>query len=338
MRILIVTDAWRPQVNGVVRTLEHLDEQLVALGHETHFITPSDFRSMPMPTYPEIRLSFATAAMLRRRIAEFRPDQMHIATEGPLGFAARRAALKLGQPFTTSYHTRFPEYLRARMPVPIRLSYAFLRRFHNSGTGCLVATKSIRDELASHGFRNLVMWTRGVNHAMFRPRPAEELAGIYDFPRPIFVNVGRVAVEKNIEAFLDLELPGTKVIVGDGPARKSLEMRYPEAKFVGSRFGDDLARAYAAADVFVFPSLTDTFGNVLLEALACGVPVAAFPVPGPLDVITGSGAGVLDTDLRKAALAALDIPRERAVEYAAQFTWEECARIFIEAGSVAKAA
>ena len=335
MKTLIVTDAWLPQVNGVVRTLEHVVAELEAEGHEVSLITPAGFRTLPMPTYPEIRLSLTTSATVRHQIEKLAPDHIHIATEGPLGIAARKACLKLGRTFTTSYHTRFPEYLRARVPVPVGLTYAWLRRFHNAGTACLVATESIANDLTGRGFSNVTAWTRGVDHALFHPRDRAELADEFDFERPIFINVGRVAVEKNLEAFLELDLPGTKLIVGDGPARKSLERRYPDAHFLGARSGEPLARAYCAADVFVFPSLTDTFGNVLLESLACGVPVAAFPVPGPLDVIGDSGAGVLDNDLRKAALAALEIPREKALEHAEKFTWAECARIFLEAGQQA---
>jgi glycosyltransferase involved in cell wall biosynthesis len=323
-------------VNGVVRTLEHLAGQLETFGHTVDFVTPAEFFTLPMPTYPEIRLSFVTARMLRKRIEAFAPDHLHIATEGPIGIAARRACLQLGRPFTTSYHTRFPEYLRARLPVPLRLTYAWLRRFHNAGTACLVATTSISDDLAGRGFEHIVAWTRGVDHALFRPRGKTELGCEFEFERPVFLNVGRVAIEKNLEAFLELDLPGTKVVVGDGPARKSLEKHYPDVRFLGAKFGEELARSYAAADVFVFPSLTDTLGNVLLEALASGVPVAAFPVPGPLDVIDASGAGVLDEDLAKAALAALKISREKALERAAGFTWEECARIFLEAGQPAR--
>jgi len=332
MKILIITDAWLPQVNGVVRTLEHVAAELEAGGHEVTLITPAGFYTLPMPTYPEIRLSLVTSATIRHRIEALAPDHIHIATEGPLGIAARKACLRLGLSFTTSYHTRFPEYLRARVPVPLGLTYAWLRRFHNAGTACLVATESIANDLTGRGFSNVTAWTRGVDRNLFHPRDRSELADEFDFERPIFLNVGRVAIEKNLEAFLKLDLPGTKVVVGDGPARKSLERRFPDARFLGARSGEPLARAYCAADVFVFPSLTDTFGNVLLESLACGVPVAAFPVPGPLDVIGDSGAGVLDTDLRKAALAALEIPHEKALAHVEKYSWAECARIFLEAG------
>ena len=335
MKTLIITDAWRPQVNGVVRTLEHVVGELERAGHPVELITPNDFHTLPMPTYPEIRLSLVLRRTIRNRISSIAPDHVHVATEGPLGMAARAACLKLGLPFTTSYHTRFPEYLSARLPVPLKWTYAWLRRFHNSGNGCLVATKTIADDLASHGFNNIIMWTRGVDHALFRPRPNKEMRKQLGLKGPVFINVGRVSVEKNLEAFLDLDLPGTKVIVGDGPARAQLERKYPEVRFLGTLVGEELASAYCLGDVFVFPSLTDTFGNVLLEALACGIPVAAFPVPGPLDVIGGSGAGVLDNDLQKAALAALDISRDAALAHAAKFSWEECGRIFMDAGTAA---
>ncbi|MCG6859290.1 MAG: glycosyltransferase family 1 protein [Salaquimonas sp.] len=335
MKILIITDAWRPQVNGVVRTLEHVAAELEAAGHEISMITPAGFFTLPMPTYPEIRLSLVTSAGIRRRIEAIAPDHTHIATEGPLGIAARKACMKLGRTFTTSYHTRFPEYLRARAPVPLSLTYTWLRRFHNAGAACLVATKSIANDLNERGFSNVTAWTRGVDHALFFPRDRKALQAEFGFKPPVFLNVGRMAIEKNLEAFLELDLPGTKVVVGDGPSRKSLERRFPDVRFLGMLSGEPLAQAYCAADVFVFPSLTDTFGNVLLEALACGVPVAAYPVPGPLDVIDDSGAGVLDNDLGKAALEALDIPSQKALEHAAKFTWDECARIFLEAGNKA---
>ena len=331
MKILIITDAWHPQVNGVVRTLEMLANELVRSGHELAMVTPLDYRTLPMPGYAEIRLSLALPRSIRARIENFQPDRIHIATEGPLGFAGRKACLQMGLAFTTSYHTRFPEYLRARAPVPLRWTYAMLRRFHNSGDACLVATQTIADELRAHGFEKTVLWTRGVDHALFRPRTDANLAETNGWKRPVFVNVGRVAVEKNLEAFLDLQLPGTKLIVGDGPSRTALERKYPDAVFVGSKTGEDLARHYASADVFVFPSRTDTFGNVLLEALASGLPVAAFPVPGPLDVIGGSNAGVLDEDLCAAAMKALQIPTANALAHARRFSWEACANIFLEA-------
>lgn len=332
MRTMLITDAWRPQVNGVVRTLDELVRQLEATGQTVEAVTPNDYRTVPMPTYPEIPLSLAGSGSVKKRLTQFAPDHVHIATEGPLGIVGRRACRALGLGFTTSYHTRFPEYLRARAPIPVSFTYRWLRNFHNSGNACLVATQSIAGDLIARGFENVVIWTRGVDHAVFHPGQSRDLAEEMGWERPVFMNVGRVSVEKNMEAFLDLELPGTNVVVGDGPSRQSLERRFPDTVFTGSKFGAELARHYAAADVFVFPSLTDTFGNVLLESLACGTPVAAYPVPGPLDVVGGSNAGVLNDDLRVAALAALEVPRQNAANYAARFTWEECARIFIEAG------
>jgi glycosyltransferase involved in cell wall biosynthesis len=338
MRILLVTDAWRPQVNGVVRTLEEVTSRLDAAGHTVEIVSPDRFPGFAMPSYPEIRLSLALPASLRRIITGFQPDQIHIATEGPLGLAARCACLQLKRPFTTSYHTRFPEYLRSRLPIPLAWSYAFMRRFHNAGTACLVATPSIAAILRQHGFNTVVTWTRGIDRELFRPRPDDTLAADLGWQRPVFMNVGRISIEKNLEAFLDLDLPGTKVVVGDGPHRGELQRKYPGAVFTGVKTGEELARHYASADVFVFPSLTDTFGNVLLEALASGVPVAAFPVPGPLDVIGTSGAGLLGADLKKAAMAALQIPQEKALAHAALFDWDECVRIFLEAGQATKPA
>lgn len=325
MRLLIATDAWRPQVNGVVRTLERTGEELARLGVEVTMLAASDFRTWPLPTYPEIRLARAFPKTIAGAAAASRPDAVHIATEGPIGFAVRRWCLAAGRPFTTSFHTRFPEYLSARAPIPERLTYAILRRFHNAGRACMVATESLRGELAARGFEHLVPWTRGVDSALFRPRETT-----LDLPRPVFLFVGRVAVEKNIGAFLDLDLPGSKVVVGDGPALPALKAAHPEAHFLGMRAGEALAEAYASADVFVFPSRTDTFGIVLLEALAAGVPVAAYPVPGPVDVIGGSGVGVLDHDLRAAALAALSIPRDTCRTFALSRSWEASARQFLD--------
>jgi len=324
--ILIVTDAWHPQINGVVHSLEKTADELRTLGVEVSFLTPAAFRTLPCPTYPEIRLSLATSGMVGKRIAEAAPDYVHIATEGPLGLAARRHQLASGSSYTTSYHTKFPEYLSARLPVPETWSYGWLRRFHNGGRACMVTTESLAATLRQRGFTNLVKWSRGVDQSLFRPDAPRVFD---DLPRPIFLYVGRVAVEKNIEAFLELDLPGTKVVVGDGPARAPLAEKFADAVFTGAKVGEDLARHYASADVFVFPSLTDTFGNVLIEALASGVPVAAFPVTGPLDIIGTTGAGVLATDLRDAAMAALEIPSARCLEVARGYTWEASARQFL---------
>ncbi len=327
-RVLIVSDAWRPQVNGVVRTLATLVRELHALGVVAEVIGPDRFRTLPCPTYPDIRLSVLPRRSLARMMQAFRPDALHIATEGPLGIAARRLARAAGWTFTTAFHTRFPEYLRARTRFPTRLSYAWLRRFHNAGSGLMVATESMRQELAERGFRELRAWSRGVDLAQFRPGWGEWA----DLPRPVFLYVGRIAVEKNIAAFLDLDLPGSKVVVGDGPLLGALQRQYPGVHFAGLRHGESLARAYAGADVMVFPSLTDTFGLVMLESLACGTPVAAFPAIGPRDVLLpgGAGVGAVDVDLRRAALRALQFgDRQACRAYAETFSWRACAERFV---------
>lgn len=326
-RLALVTDAWHPQVNGVVRTLDTTRAELEKLGIGVTMITPADYRTVPMPTYPEIRLTVAWPQRVARAIDAVEPDYVHIATEGPLGMIARRWCRKHGIGYTTSYHTRFPEYVRARAPVPLSWSYAFVRSFHNAGVGCMVSNTTLEKELASRGFRRLVRWIRGVDTVTFNP---DEPAALPDLPRPVFLCVGRVSVEKNIEAFLKLDLPGTKLVVGDGPQLAGLKAKYPDAIFTGNRLGRDLTAHYTSADVFVFPSLTDTWGLVQMEALACGVPVAAFPTMGPIDVIAGSGTGALDWDLRRACLDALAIPRERCRAYALQFSWEASVRQFWE--------
>jgi glycosyltransferase involved in cell wall biosynthesis len=325
MRIVIVSDAWLPQVNGVVRTLTRTIEELGHLGHETQVISPDLFPSFPCPTYAEIRLAVMPRRRLTRLIDSFQPCAIHIATEGPLGLAARRYCLRRRLPFTTAFHTRFPEYVKARIGLPLPVGYAALRRFHRPASGVMVATASLEQELAARGFRNLRRWTRGVDTELFRLRDKAFL----DLPRPIHLYVGRVAVEKNIEAFLKLDLPGSKLVVGAGPQQTELARRYPAVHFAGSRQGEDLARHYAAADVFVFPSRTDTFGLVLLEALASGVPVAAYPVPGPLDVVDGSGVGFLQEDLAAAARQAIAIPAEACRAYALQFSWRRSAEQFL---------
>lgn len=324
MRLLIATDAWRPQINGVVRSLEYMAAEAPGFGGEVTFLTPERFRSCPMPTYPEIRLSLAVPGAVARLIEEVDPTHVHIATEGPIGLATRWVCRRQERAFTTSYHTRFPEYISARVPIPEAWSYSAIRRFHNAGRAVMVSTPSLERELSGRGFRNIRRWTRGVDTQLFRPRNER----ILDSASPIFLYVGRVSVEKNLEAFLSLDLPGTKVVVGDGPARTELERKFPATRFLGALSGEDLARVYASSDVFVFPSLTDTFGIVLLEALASGLPIAAYPVTGPLDVIGASGCGVLMDDLRDAALAALDIPTERCRSYGETFTWRESARQF----------
>lgn len=325
-RILMVTDAWRPQVNGVVHTLERLTENLAGYGVEVDFLTPNRFRTLPMPTYPDIRLALTTPGKVGRLIAESAADHIHLVTEGPLGWMARRYCLARGLPFTTSYHTRFPEYVTARLPVPEDWTYGWLRSFHNAGQGTMVATPSLADDLASRGFTRLQPWTRGVNIEHFRPERKTTL----DFPRPIFLSVGRVAVEKNLPAFLDLDLPGSKLVVGEGPELARLRARYPQAHFLGHRPNDELAEIYASADVFVFPSRTDTFGNVIVEALASGTPVAGYPVTGPIDIVGDGVGGVVDEDLKRAALAALDISRDAARERALRYTWNACTEMFLD--------
>lgn len=327
MRILLVSDAWPPQVNGVVRTLQRVRQECLALGHEMEVISPEQFHTVPCPTYPEIRLALRPGRAIARRIDRLRPDCIHIATEGPLGFATRRHCMRRRLPFTTSYHTRFPEYVHARLPVPLGLGYGVMRWFHRPSRGVLVATRTLCDELEERGFVNVKRWSRGVDTLLFRPDHDPAL----DLPRPVYLYVGRVAVEKNLEAFLSVPLAeGSKLVVGDGPVRARLAARYPDARFVGAKHGLDLARHYAGADVFVFPSRTDTFGLVLLEALAAGLPVAAYPVPGPLDVIGDSGCGVLDEDLGRAMVRALKIPRDRRRAHAGRFSWRRCAEQFLD--------
>ena len=277
-RILIITDAWLPQVNGVVRSIEVLVREAPALGVEIEILAADGFRTVPLPTYPQLRVAVTRPGAVRRRIEELKPDFIHIATEGPLGLCAWLACRRAGRPFTTCYHTRFPEYLAARRVAPSRVVYALLRRFHNAGSGMMVSTETLGRELDTRGFVRLMRWSRGVDCNLFRPRAA----CIFEFPRPIFPTCSRVAVEKNLDAFLSLDLPGSKVVIGDGPARRKLQTRFPRAHFVGEMRDERLAAAYASAEVFVFPSLTDTFGLVLLEALASGLPVAANPVVGQL--------------------------------------------------------
>jgi glycosyltransferase involved in cell wall biosynthesis len=325
MRVLVATDAWHPQVNGVVRTLIMTAEAAKALGVDVSFLTPQSFRTFAMPSYPDLRLALPYGAKIARLIEDARPDSIHIATEGPIGFLVRRYCRKHGLPFTSGFHTRFPEYVSARLPVRESWIWAALRAFHRGSQAVMAATPALASELCARGFRDVVVWPRGVDTSQFHPRTAD-----LGLPRPVFLCVGRVAVEKNLEAFLDLDLPGTKVIVGDGPARAALVRKYPQAVFLGARQGEELAETYAAADVFVFPSKTDTFGLVLLEALASGVPVAAFPVTGPRDVLGSAPVGALSDDLQQACLAALRISPQACLEFAANHTWEASARAFIE--------
>jgi glycosyltransferase involved in cell wall biosynthesis len=334
MKILVATDAWHPQVNGVVRTLGHVAREARALGAELEFLTPAEFWTLPMPSYPEVRLALPGPGDVERRLDRARPDAIHIATEGPLGHAVRRVCMRRGVPFTTSLHTRFPDYLAERLPVPERwtcdVTWGFLRRFHKPGAAVLAATPTLGSELTGRGFKNVKLWPRGVDATLFRPRQGLVHAVPLALPRPIFLTVGRVAVEKKLEAFLKLNLHGTKVVVGDGPARAQLAKAYPGAVFLGAREGEALAEIYAAADVFVFPSRTDTFGLVLLEALASGVPVAAFPAAAPRDVIGAAPVGVLDEDLRVACLQALECSPANCRAFALGMTWEASAGIFIE--------
>lgn len=325
MKIAIVTDAWFPQTNGVVKTLDTTAKRLRGLGHDVCVIEPNQFRTFPCPTYPEIRLAWFPYSHLNALLTEFAPDAIHIATEGTLGAAARKWCLRHRHPFTTSYHTQFPEYVRARAPIPLSFTYAHLRRFHSAAARTMVATPTMQRQLEARGFRNIVRWTRGVDVELFKPRDKRFL----DLPRPIAIYVGRVAVEKNIEAFLAIDWPGTKVVVGDGPARKTLEAKYTEARFVGYKFGEELASHVAAADVFVFPSRTDTFGLVLLEAMACGVPVAAYPVIGPIDVVQSGVTGVLDEKLQKAAVEALQLNPAQCRAYALEHTWDAATQQFL---------
>ena len=326
MRLALVTDAWLPQTNGVVRTLSVTSSLLQRSGHLVEVIEPRSFRTLPCPSYPEIRLAWRPYRRLAGQLNALDSDSVHIATEGPLGLAARRWCLRHDHAFTTSYHTRFPEYVRARLPVPLRLSYAHLRRFHGAAERTLVGTPSMLRALEGRGFQNLALWSRGVDTRLFRPGPKDFL----DLPRPIWLYFGRVAVEKGIDDFLRLELPGTKLVVGDGPALEACRRRFPKAVYAGCRHGEDLAAYVAASDVFVFPSRTDTFGLVLLEAMACGVPVAAYPVTGPLDVVTHGVNGILDEDLRAAALGAVELDPLACREHALRYTWEAATGQFLE--------
>jgi glycosyltransferase involved in cell wall biosynthesis len=324
VRILIATDAWLPQTNGVVSTLRQTVAQLAALGHQVEMLTPQQFATIACPGYGEIKLALGVRPGVMAAFQRFKPEAVHIATEGPLGFAVRAHCRAQRLRFTTSYHTQFPQYLRKRLPVPVGWSYALLRWFHLAGERCMVSTPSMQQELEGQGFRNLVRWRRGVDSELFRPRDKSFLA----LPRPVAVYVGRLAVEKNLDAFLGMPWTGTRLVVGDGPDRPRLEQRFPDARFVGFRHGEDLARHMAAADVMVFPSLTDTFGLVNLEAMACGVPVAAYPVTGPVDVIRDGETGALDWDLAVAARRALQLSPARCRDWALKNDWGSCTREF----------
>lgn len=326
LRIALVSDAWLPQINGVTTTLARCRDELERGGHAVELVTPDRFRTIPCPRYPQIRLAVGAGRQVRELLREHRPDAVHIATEGPLGIAARRFCGRRSIPFTSAFHTRFADYLRVYAGIPKALTYRLQRWFHGGAQRTLVPTASLRRELAARGFEHLVEWIRGVDAELFRPRDGD----FYGLPRPIFLAVGRVAAEKNLEAFLALELPGSKVVVGDGPARAALERRHPEVSWAGFRSGEDLARHYAGADVLVFPSRTDTFGVVMLEANACGLPVAAYPVTGPLDVVRPGFTGVLDEDLAAACRRALDLDRAACRRHAESMSWKRCARILLD--------
>jgi glycosyltransferase involved in cell wall biosynthesis len=328
MRIALASDAWTPQINGVVTTIKATSATLSALGHELRIIRPHELLCLPCPSYPEISLAVWPGPYVARALKTFRPHAIHIATEGPLGLAVRRYCRARGIPFTTSYHTRYPEYLRARWPIPLTTSYAWLRRFHAAATRTFVSSLSLRAQLAARGFGPLHLWRRGVDLKRFHPRerPHDDLTHL---PRPVMTCVGRLAVEKNLEAFLRLPLAGTKVLIGDGPQRAALAARYPEAVFLGYRCGAELAQLLGASDVLVFPSLTDTFGLAMIEALACGVPVAAFPVPGPEDVIEPGVTGVLRADLAEAIAGALRLNRHTCAARAGTFSWEAATSQFL---------
>jgi glycosyltransferase involved in cell wall biosynthesis len=328
MNILIVSDAWDPQVNGVVRTLKSTCRELEKMGHRVDVLNPLEFRTIACPTYPEIRLSLAPSRQVARRIEAGHFDALHIATEGPLGIAARRYALRHKLAFTTAYHTRFPEYVNARFGIPLSVTYRFLRWFHGAAASVLVPTTIVKRDLEAFGFaqKQVVLWSRGVDLDVFKP--VEPLK--HDATPPVFLCVGRVAVEKNIEAFLQLDLPGTKWVAGEGPLLEHLRRKYPKTRFTGVLQQPELAALYNAATVFVFPSKTDTFGLVLLEAMACGCPVAAYPVTGPLDVIGDSPAAVLSEDLQAACLAAAKIDRTLPREHAKRYSWEACTRQFVD--------
>ncbi len=324
MRILVATDAWHPQVNGVVRTLTMMAEAAKSFGVDVSFLTPETFVTFGMPSYRDLRVAIPRRRRIAQMIEAAKPDNIHIATEGPIGFAVRAYCRRRKIPFTTSFHTRFPEYVSARFPIPEAWVWAGLRWFHGASSAVMAATPALATELRERSFKNVVLWPRGVDGHLFRPRGID-----LGYAKPVYLSVGRVAVEKNLEAFLALDLPGTKIIVGDGPARAELQAKYPKGVFLGSLQGEALAEIYSGADVFVFPSKTDTYGLVLLEALASGVPVAALPVTGPKDVIGSAPVGVLSDDLQAACLQALKIDRQACLDFAANHTWEASARAFV---------
>lgn len=332
MRILVVNDLGPPTINGVVRAYEYMAPHVRAHGAELVFLQGSDFTRFPIARDPEMKLPFVTPRAFAKHVARLAPDAVHVATEGPLGFNARHYCKKRGIPFTTAFHTRLPDYMAARFPLPASWTWEYLKWFHNAGAGTMAPTKMLEDELAARGFRNLVRWPWGVDTTLFRPRPGADLG----VKRPVFLTVGRLAPEKNIGAFLSLDLPGTKVVVGDGVQEAFLRRQYPGAVFLGARAGEELARVFAAADVFVFPGRADTFGLVMLEALASGVPVAAYRASAPASVVGKSGVGVIGEDLRAAALAALEIDRAHCRAHVEAMTWEASARAFVANVSAAR--
>ncbi|MFC3108930.1 glycosyltransferase family 4 protein [Undibacterium arcticum] len=325
MRIAIVSDAWEPQVNGVVNTIKNTRHSLLELGHDVLLVTPDNCRTFACPTYPEIRLAYQPYAKVAASLDGFVPDCIHIATEGPMGLAARRYCLNRGLHFTSAYHTRFPEYLRSRSRIPLALSYCWLRWFHGPSKAVMVATPRMQDALQQRGFTNLSLWGRGVDTTHFAPREREQSC----IERPLHLYVGRLAVEKNVDAFLQLDVPGSKWVIGDGPLREALEQRYPAVHFLGAKPNNELAPYYSCADVFVFPSRTDTFGLVLIEAMACGVPVAAYPVEGPIDVVAQGRSGMLDDDLGRACQQALALDRVEVRQCALAYSWEAATRQFL---------
>lgn len=338
MRILVVSDAWAPQINGVVRTYQRMSQEVTKRGHVFEVIGPDRFKTIPCPTYPEIRLAIDAWYRLGPMMKSYAADAIHVATEGPLGMAARKWCRKNKVPFTTSFHTRFPEYLEARTKIPAKLVYKWVRSFHAPAQRVMTPTMSMQDTLRDYGFQNLHLWGRGVDTDIFEPAAQDEERDFLNLPRPIFTCVGRVAVEKNLEAFLSLDLPGSKLVVGDGPQLEQLKATFPDAHFVGAKVGKDLVRHYQASDVFVFPSKTDTFGLVLVEALGCGVPVAAYPVTGPLDVVGGTEVGRLNEDLGQAAMEALTLSREACRAHALTYSWDHSVDQFLDGLTHAKAA
>jgi len=326
MRIAVVTDAWEPQVNGVVNTLKATVACLRSMDHEVLTVTPGDLRTFPCPTYPDIRLAYKPYNKVAYLLESFHPDCIHIATEGPMGLAARRYCLHRGLAFTTAYHTRFPEYVHARTKIPLSWTYRWLRWFHGPSKAIMVPTLRVKQALEDRGFRRLGLWGRGVDTERFAPIECDASC----IKNPLFLYVGRLAVEKNVEAFLEIELPGTKWLIGDGPQKEELEKKYPKARFLGAKPNDQLPGYYNCADVFVFPSLTDTFGLVLVEAMACGVPVAAYPVEGPIDVVASGKSGSLHQDLRCACFEALAMNRADVRQHALGFSWEAATQQFLQ--------